>query len=238
MFIAGATEPLRVLGLNQDAQDATLKLLASLPQRQREEAERLRQRVYLDPSGWYPAEEGVVVLPNLQGAVWGDHPITVTYLSWSARSTFRTEPYSLVYKTGAWYLVGRKPDGDYRTYRAARIEALTVHDDERFRRDPDFDVTTYWAAANASYARRATAYHAEIDVHSIRLDYIRQMVTVRYTVVTEDDSWTRLHVQFAVLDEAQTIVLSLGADARVVAPLELLEAVVALARAALTAHST
>jgi predicted DNA-binding transcriptional regulator YafY len=79
LFIAGAAEPLRDLGLDRKAEDAALKLLAALPTRQRDDAERLRQRVFLDPSGWYPAEEGLPHLPALQRAVWEDHPVTITY---------------------------------------------------------------------------------------------------------------------------------------------------------------
>ena len=237
LFIAGATEPLRALGLNQDAQDAALKLLASLPERQRQDAERLRQRVYLDPSGWYPAEATAApVLPALQGAVWGDHPITITYLSWSKRSTIRIEPYSLVYKTGAWYLVGRKPESDYRTYRAGRVEAVTVHDDEKYPRDPDFDVAAYWEAANANYSRAAIRYTAEIEATARGLDFIAQMATGRYEVLSQHGDWTRLRVQFGDLSEACGVVVSMGANGRALAPDELREGVVALARGSLDAN--
>jgi hypothetical protein len=63
LFMSGIAGPMTDLGLGKAGEDAPLKLLAALPVVYRGNAERARQRIYLDAAGWFHHEEGVQALP-------------------------------------------------------------------------------------------------------------------------------------------------------------------------------
>lgn len=64
----------------------------------------------------------------------------------------RLEPYVLVASSGRWYVVGRDPEReDIRVFRLDRMLDLGLLDD-RFERDPDFDLERYLTGA---YVHRA-----------------------------------------------------------------------------------
>src|ERR1051325_1453236 len=76
------TQPAKVLAdlkLEKAADGALLKLLACLPATFRQGAERARQRIHVDVSGWSRREEAVPFLPILQEALWLERRLKITY---------------------------------------------------------------------------------------------------------------------------------------------------------------
>jgi len=104
LFIEGAHQPLSDLGLGQAIQNSYLKLLATLPEIQRLEADRFRQRIYIDPKSWFQVEERSPDLTLLQHAVMEGKEIEFTY-SYANGETHirRTQPYGMVCKSNSWY---------------------------------------------------------------------------------------------------------------------------------------
>ena len=74
----------------------------------------------LDPLDWYREEDAADHVPALARAVLDQHPIVMTYKSWTATREHRVEPLGLVMKAGAWYLVALSK-GQLRTYKAGKI---------------------------------------------------------------------------------------------------------------------
>ena len=78
LLYTGSASPLSDLGMEQAMDNAVLKLLSLLPERSRQEAEKMRHRLYLDPSGWYESDDSHPTLPLLKDAVWNDVLIDVS----------------------------------------------------------------------------------------------------------------------------------------------------------------
>jgi predicted DNA-binding transcriptional regulator YafY len=153
LFVAADARPLADLGLGKE--ESLLKLFAALPAIQRREVERLRQRIYIDPTNWFQIVEASSILPVLQQAVWEDRQVDVSYQPVIGEvSERRLDAYALVAKANIWYLVGRKPDGEMRNYRVSRLYRVELLG-TGFERDPDFDLTSYWKATCEEFERQS-----------------------------------------------------------------------------------
>jgi predicted DNA-binding transcriptional regulator YafY len=94
------------LGWSAKFEAALLKLLASLSPTLRRDAEDMRERLYVDGTGWHPGGEDVPLLPLLQEAIWAGRQLRIEYSSNSGKTGPRTvHPLGLVLKGTLWYLV-------------------------------------------------------------------------------------------------------------------------------------
>ncbi|MGW3340070.1 helix-turn-helix transcriptional regulator [Streptomyces sp. NPDC001009] len=166
LYLSGLPSALRDLGLSDAADTARLKLSATLLPSLRAAAESSVRRFHLDAPAWFREPSAPELLPELARAVWSDRTVRLSYARPGRGDavTRLLEPYGLVLKAGVWYVVGRVPaerDGAWRTYRVDRVTALSPTDeDEPFVRDASFDLTGYWRANAAEFARtllRSTA---------------------------------------------------------------------------------
>jgi len=236
LLYAGSASPLSELGMQQSMDNAVLKLLTLLPNRYQQDAERMKQRLYLDPSGWYGKHDKHPTLPLLKEAVWENLMIECLYETWDSTQQPRTlSPYSLVYKADRWYLVATQDDTHMmRTYRVSRFSDVRLL--STFNRDPDFDIITYWEEASAQFLQRLPSYPVLLRVKPNTLIYFQHMLTGRYDVLEQDDDWWTIKVHFTVLEEARTSVLGLGTDVEVIQPQELHDAVIEQAQAIVAKH--
>lgn len=156
LLLAGLPGPATELGLGAAAASARLKMVASLPGEWREQADRVGQRLHIDPVDWYRAQDAPNFLREVADAVWRARRIEVRYESWRGQAWRVLEPLGLVLKAGAWYLVARAVDatptakGDgVRTYRLASLLELKVG--AAFRRPQRFDLAGTWQASAARF---------------------------------------------------------------------------------------
>src|SRR5216683_642440 len=77
LCIAGI--PLIDRRLTAAAQRAFDKLMASLPASMRIQADSIRARLHIDPTGWRPLADDVSVLPIVQSALARNHKLTFLY---------------------------------------------------------------------------------------------------------------------------------------------------------------
>lgn len=226
LFLAGAAGPLRALGLGQRLDGVLLKLLAALPSVQRPDAEAARQRLHVDAAPWYRTPEPTPHLPLLQDAVWQDRRLRLRYARGDGSATERiVEPYGLVIKGDVWYLVARV-EGQWRTYRAARIvEAELLA--ERFARDEAFDLAAYWAASVAAFRAGLPRYPVTLRVATAARPALPRHLLERDGAVlgpadaADADGWQTVRLAFDTLEEAHAGVLRLGSDIEVLEPPEL-----------------
>lgn len=240
LLATGNAAPLADLGMQQALDQALLKLLALLPDRYQQEAARMQQRLYFDPAGWYDAADHrptspTAVLTLLKEAVWQDRVIEALYTTWEGVQQWRTlEPYSLVYRSGRWYLVAGNPrTGARHIYRAARFAEVRVQA-RQFERDRTFNIAAYWQAASLRFVDQLPAYPVTLRVLPGGLAYFEQMLAGRYEVLEKQATAWILRVHYLVFEEARTSVLGLGVEVEVIEPLALHVAVLDQARALLT----
>jgi predicted DNA-binding transcriptional regulator YafY len=240
LFAPNERGPLQDLGIGQAA--PLLKLLAALPVAQRSEVERMRQRLYVDPANWFQLVEPLPMLATLQQAVWEDRRVAVVYqpVEGAARER-RLDAYGLVAKANIWYLIAKPPEtpaAPLRTYRVARLQQVTLLE-ERFSRDPSFDLEDYWRAACIQFEHDARKHEppcpATLRVHPDMLWYFPSYLEGIYTRLGEADAagWHTLQVEFSSFGEARMRVLDLGSYVEVFAPVALRQAVLDTAQAIL-----
>ena len=143
LFLSTISAPSADLGMGRALEDALLKVSAALPQSSRHTVEHTRQRFYVDTTWCEHPERVISCLQTIQGAVWNDQKLSIDYHTvYGTRQQYLVEPYGLVAKTGAWYLVGVLA-GIQQVFHLTRmynVEATELS----FTRPADFDLAACW----------------------------------------------------------------------------------------------
>ena len=242
LFLSGLPGPAAELGLGTVMTAARLKVLAALPPELRVRASRLVERFYLDAAGWFRLDEPVPHLPTLAEAVWEGRRVRVTYDRGDESVPRLLEPMGLVLKAGTWYVVARRDD-EVRTYRVARVTAAELLD-ERFERPVDFDLPSYWIESSAAYEREVPRLEVMVRVDPAFLgelgDFVGESSVASAERLDEPDpeGWTRLRLRVNYPRDAPGRLLGMGSHLEVIAPPDVRDQVVSLARGALLRHGT
>ena len=223
LFAAGVPGPVGDLGLGTVLGAAQLKLLAALPKELADRATNAQQRFHLDAPSWFKRGRNDPNLAVLASAVWEDRCVDIRYRHPGSdhASERHLEPLGLVLKAGVWYLVARR-DGEFRTYRVSRIEALSVSD-ERFDRPEAFDLGAHWDASVSAYEAGAPTFEVELRVTDLGLRRLRGLErsgnrAFRSCDDPDADGWCRCTVAFESMDDACDDLRMLGADVEVLGP--------------------
>lgn len=219
--------------LNKAVENSVLTMMEALPTVHREHVERRRQRIYFDPNGWLPTEATDVSLPLIQQALWEDREIEVVYHpSTGGIQVFNAHPYGLVARGSVWYLVARVGE-EMRVLGVSQINRVTVSD-EAFVRDGDFDLVSFWGDQAGNGDPTLHRVSARLRVTPEGRAFFETYFQSRYE--PEPDP-AILRVAFNSMDEACNTVLLLGTKVEVLAPIELKEKVVAVAKAIVDSHA-
>jgi predicted DNA-binding transcriptional regulator YafY len=144
LFLVTGPALLAGLGLEQGITSAVRKLLASLPASTREQADRSRQLIHIDPTRWgRAAQPASAALVPLRDAVIAGLRVDLSYDAPGATTTrHRVHPYGLVSKSGVWYLVAGAEPG-LRTFRVSRVIDV-VATTASVERPDGFDLVRAW----------------------------------------------------------------------------------------------
>lgn len=220
------------LGLGTALSSAVHKLIAAVPASQREEAQRARQRVLVDHTGWYRAAPPTPLLGIVQEAVWADRRLRVRYRHGDGRGAdYRLDPYGLVVKAGVWYLVAASA-GLARLYRVDRVGAAEVLD-EPADRPPDLDLPALWARLRDEFeAQDSVRVRLRVARESVQL--LLRVTDGRRTgdvaVDDHDDGAPVVELAFPSAELARITLLGFGAAVEILRPDELRAEVLAAAR--------
>lgn len=226
LFVADNATVLRDVGLKEAAEQLTLKLLAALPVAHRLTVEHVRQRLLIDATWWWRDAETPPFWDALQQAVYEDQVIECVYERYKGDIVSRTlEPYSLVNKSGSWYLVARR-DGEFRIYRVARLHAVHLSE-QHFSRVPDFDLPQYWETHLQEFVDSFTQYHCTLCIHPDRIAFVKGLAPGRWQELATDDGTGWITLQLAMDSPllAKMLVFGLGTLVDVIAPTALAEEV-------------
>ncbi|MFL6072881.1 MAG: helix-turn-helix transcriptional regulator [Mycobacteriales bacterium] len=223
LFLSGVPAAATDLGLAGPLDAARRKVLAALPERMRDAADRSEQRFFLDAPRWFRSPEPPPALATLAGAVWADRLVLARYRDWPAARVL--EPYALVLKSGVWYLVARS-GGKFRTYRVYRF-AEVVAEDGGFDREP-FDLRDFWTRWVADFERSVLAERVTVRLSPAGVEALPH--AVEWTAAQDalraagpPDGQGRVTVTLPVesLGIAHSVLLPLGAEVEVLEPAEL-----------------
>src|SRR5262245_35141786 len=144
-------------GLAGAAERALGKLMAALPDNLRRQAASIRQRLYVDTTGWRGTAENVAMLPVVQEAVSRDRKLAVRYWRVGHDAVERVVyPLGLVANGRAWYLVALTPHV-FRAYRVSRMEEARLLD-RTSDRPADFDLAAYWKSSSGQFQDALARY--------------------------------------------------------------------------------
>jgi predicted DNA-binding transcriptional regulator YafY len=232
LFMLNIPAPLDQLGVTQELKAALLKLSAALPASRRSEEEASRQRIHLDSSWWFQAEEAVPCLPAIQQALWQDRKLRLTY-----RADFGTQveqivaPYGLVAKASVWYLVHTHPSGDVRALQVSRvIEAIIL--EETFARPPGFDLAGFWKDWCAEFEDSRIRYMVTVRVApqlaQLLPYYFGDTIHALLAQVPppDADGWITLTLPFESETAARARILGFGRATEVLEPEALRKSVI------------
>jgi predicted DNA-binding transcriptional regulator YafY len=228
LALSGVPDAAAELGLGAVLAAAQSKLTAALPAELRGRVDRVRERFYLDPQGWYrPADQAPFLLP-LADAVWNLRRLRMLYRRWSyPQEVERTvDPYGLVLKAGAWYFVAAERDRVL-TYRVSQIRELG-ETGERFERPASFDLPEYWRAYLRDYDGRRLRTGATVRLRaallpalSERLDAAMAEGIAETAGEPDADGWVTATMPVESADYTVPRLLGLGPGVEVLEPAEL-----------------
>lgn len=230
---------------------ASRKLLSSLPQGWRKEAEEVRRRIHVDGAGWHegPGESGGThsVLTVLQDAIWAGRRVGFEYSREDQEATRVISPFGLVIKGTVWYLVGYvhelrqkseetgaqscegsgcpEPEA-VRTYRVSRIAAARLLEEPSEALPDGFDLAAYWEASITRFKEQLPVYRAVLLTEPGTLPRLYATRYLRVESVQEQQKGPlRVHVRFDTLESAVSILLSFAGEVAAAEPPELRDAV-------------
>jgi predicted DNA-binding transcriptional regulator YafY len=228
LFVSSGSLPLADLGLTGASEDSLLKLFAAMPAYHRQQIEQYRERIYLDPAGWWQTQRpSVHLFPLLQEAVFNQRAVLITYERNDGQVIRRAvQPYGLVAKGDQWYLVAAHADG-FRSYSVSRIQDLE-RTNSRFERQPDFDLVDQWQAQSDRFLQSVEKYAFTLRVNETRLEFLRLYVSGQLEIHRAESAqgWMLVDLTVGGLEAALMIVLGLGTDCEIIAPDTLKEQVV------------
>lgn len=229
LFMFAVPGLLADLGADKASENALLKLTASLPAPFQQDAQRVQERLYLDPAAWFQPEEPVPFLPLVQTAVFTDCRLRLLYRRADGQWVKRlVNPYGLVAKAGVWYLVGAVYGQHAQTFRISRIQEAALSKG-RVQRPPHFHLGDYWRQWCKQFESRQEQFSVsllaapEAIPRFVRFfgeslfDYLAE------ANATDERGFVTLSLSFDSAETACEQLMGLGAAVEILSPAELRE---------------
>ncbi|MFJ9695504.1 helix-turn-helix transcriptional regulator [Kitasatospora sp. NPDC101183] len=228
LFVLSAQSAHSDLGLDRALGSALRKVMAALPAPHRTDAERVSERILVDPARWYRAvpvgERTGPDLGELQYAVFADRRLWLRYRHSGTPEPveYTVDPYGLVSKATVWYLVADL-HGEPRLFRTDRMLAAEPAD-EVVRRRPGIGLGDVWAVLREQVERLPKEVPVRLRVRRGRLDMFLRIHGGRLTAPPPApgggpaEEWVELPTAFPST-AAVRMLLSMGADVEVLSPL-------------------
>lgn len=211
------------LGAGEAAEQAILKLTAALPIPFQQDAELVRQRIYLDPAAWFTPEESTPYLALVQEAMWREHRLRMVYRRGDGQWVKRlVAPYGLVAKASVWYMVAESYGQPF-VFRVSRIQEAELTDG-RFMRPPDFDLPEFWQKWSARLEATHERYAVMLRVPPAGLPLLVQLFgegmhrLIAGADMPDATGCIELSLTFASAEEACQQLLGLGTAVQIIAP--------------------
>lgn len=226
LFLAGLPTAAAELGLGSATASARLKMLASLPEALRSNAEQVNARLHFDPVDWFRATVPTDYLQAMAHCVWHQRIAEMEYESWKGRKKRVVKPLGLILKAGIWYAAALADESkEPRIYRLSNIHALAVTE-QRFRRPKRFDLAQFWQDATRRFEADIYQGHTVVRATAQGMKRLLELSAAvgeaaKRTAIIDADKkgWTKVTIPIESVNHASGQMLGLGADVEVLEPL-------------------
>lgn len=211
------------LQADKTEQAASLKLMAALPSPFRQDVEFVRQRIHLDPAGWFQPSEPYPFLCILQQAIWENRRVRMTYRKadgdWVKRLI---DPLGLVNKANVWYVVANVFHNT-QGYRVSRIQDLALLE-SIFERPANFNLAEFWPRWCARFEENFIRFEATLRASPegiLQLAHIfgeSIYTTVAQLPPPDSRGMTTLSLPFESAEAACRQLMGLGNSVEVIEP--------------------
>ncbi|OMI36135.1 helix-turn-helix transcriptional regulator [Streptomyces sparsogenes] len=236
------------LGLGRAIGSALRKVMAAVPAPFRGDADLASRRILIDPVRWRGTPRpSAVDLGVLQAAVFNDRRLRLRYRHGRDRQvrSYTLDPYGLVSKAGAWYLVADHR-GRPMMFRSDRMLSASVVE-EPVRRRGGVELADVWEALREGIDRipasvrvvvrvRRSALARFLRYHEANLAVPAPALEDAEAGAGDDGGPVELELGFPALGAAEQL-LAFGPAVEVVEPAELREALVRRARETISLYA-
>ncbi len=227
LLLLNIPDALTGLETGRQLKTALAKITAVIHQRDRDAASQ--QRLVLNWAGWGQAGVEQPFLSQLYQAARSDQKINVEYLMINGRTISRVvDLYGLVAKAGEWYVIFK---GNGRMHWQPLFNLTNVRiSDEKFIRDPDFDLAVYWQRIRNEVEETRMPFKAVLSCQSELVGFLREYfrdvkLAQIHSIQQQNGEKTQIEIAFPHLESARTQILGLGTAVDVISPIELSESV-------------
>jgi len=225
LFLAGLPTAAAELGLGSASASARLKMLASLPETLRDNAEQVNLRLHFDPIDWFRSAVPTDHLQAIAHCVWNQRIATMQYESWNGEKTRTIRPLGLILKAGIWYTVALADESrEPRIYRLSNILQLAITE-TKFRRPKKFDLAEFWKQSTQRFETEIYRDEATLLVTSRGMKRLLELSAAvgeaaKRSAVTDSANagWTKVVVPIESIEFTAGQFLSIGADVQVLEP--------------------
>lgn len=225
LFLAGLPTAAAELGLGSASASARLKMLASLPETLRDNAEQVNLRLHFDPIDWFRSAVPTDHLQAIAHCVWNQRIATMQYESWNGEKTRTIRPLGLILKAGIWYTVALADESrEPRIYRLSNILQLAITE-TKFRRPKKFDLAEFWKQSTQRFETEIYRDEATLLVTPRGMKRLQELSAAvgeaaKRSAVTDSANagWTKVVVPIESIEFTAGQFLSIGADVQVLEP--------------------
>lgn len=208
--------------LGRSVASAVRKLLAAVPESRRSAIAAARRTVIVEQYGWHRAGQPAgddPALAELERAVTADERVRIRYRPASGVPGWRTvDPYGLVSKAGAWYLIAAAR-GTPRMFRVSRVEEVEATGTPA-RRPDDRDLEAVWVELRERLEDAPEAVTVRVRVDPGRRAMVERVVAAQLVGPPESEEPDVVHLPFRAAGAAVGTLLGFGALVEVLGPPE------------------
>lgn len=238
LFLAGLPTAAAELGLGSASASARLKMLASLPEALRDNAEQVNSRLHFDPIDWFRVAIPTDHLQAIAHCVWNQRIATMRYESWKGEKTRTIKPLGLILKAGIWYTAALADESrEPRIYRLSNILQLTMTE-TKFRRPKQFDLADFWKQSTQRFETDIYSDEATLLVTPRGMKRLLELSAAvgkaaKDSAVADSNNagWMKVVVPIESVEFAAGQLLGMGAEVQVLEPISLRNRIKDLIRA-------
>ncbi|HYH29454.1 MAG TPA: YafY family protein [Pseudonocardia sp.] len=222
LLVAGSRAASPDPGMAPALASAMRKVVAALPQQQRDSATRAAGRILVRRDGMIKPVDGRPAddearMEAVRHAVFAGRRLRIRYAATGEESRWRTvDPVGLVHARGRWYLLATR-DGADRTYRLSRLQDVEELD-EPADRPTGVDLELLWEERRTRFMAGFRDVTAVVRVReTARAALVERAREVR-AERPDGHGWLRLEFVFSDVDYATAMIWALGPDVEALDP--------------------